>query len=90
MVILWFRSVVYHNSPLAYNEYLPSSFASSTNTRLSHQRRACLVIHPICPLISVYRTSSYIGAEFPKVLEMPEVEYRQANLTVECKSLLHY
>lgn len=87
MVILWFRSVVNHNSPLAYNEYLPSSFALSTNTRLFHQRRACLAIHPICRLIS---TSSYIGAEFPKILEMPQVEYRQANLTVECKSLLHY
>lgn len=28
----------------------------------------------------------YIGAEFPKVLEKPEVEYRQANLTVACES----
>ena len=25
----------------------------------------------------------YIGPEFPKVLDKPEVEYRQANLTVE-------
>jgi len=27
---------------------------------------------------------SYIGAEFPKVLGKPEVEYRQVNLTVSC------
>jgi len=27
---------------------------------------------------------SYIGLEFPKVLDKPEVEYRQVNLTVPC------
>ncbi|KAF8078139.1 hypothetical protein FPV67DRAFT_1464325 [Lyophyllum atratum] len=31
---------------------------------------------------SVVPATTYIGAEFPKVLERPEVEYRQANLTV--------
>ena len=29
---------------------------------------------------------SYLGAEFPKVLEQPDVEYKQANLTRSCKS----
>ncbi|KIK06638.1 hypothetical protein K443DRAFT_674295 [Laccaria amethystina LaAM-08-1] len=32
---------------------------------------------------SVVPPTTYIGAEFPKILEMPQVEYRQANLTVE-------
>jgi hypothetical protein len=27
---------------------------------------------------------SYIGPEFSKILEKPNVEYKQANLTVEC------
>ncbi|KZT26497.1 hypothetical protein NEOLEDRAFT_1177498 [Neolentinus lepideus HHB14362 ss-1] len=31
---------------------------------------------------SVAPATCYLGAEFPKVLEKPEVEYRQANLTV--------
>ncbi|KAJ3478695.1 hypothetical protein NLI96_g9585 [Meripilus lineatus] len=31
---------------------------------------------------SVSPPTTYIGAEFPKVLEKPIVEYRQANLTV--------
>lgn len=28
---------------------------------------------------------SYLGAEFPKVLEQADVEYKQANLTIACK-----
>lgn len=31
---------------------------------------------------SVYPPTTYLGAEFPKVLAQPDVEYRQANLTV--------
>jgi hypothetical protein len=31
---------------------------------------------------SVAPPTTYVGAEFPKVLEKPQVEYRQANLTV--------
>jgi hypothetical protein len=30
---------------------------------------------------------SYIGAEFPQIIAKPEVEYRQANLTVPCAYL---
>ncbi|KAF8636725.1 hypothetical protein AX17_003528 [Amanita inopinata Kibby_2008] len=31
---------------------------------------------------SVYPPTTYIGSEFPKILEKPQIEYRQANLTV--------
>jgi len=34
--------------------------------------------------IKVLPFFSYIGPEFSKVLQKPGVEYRQANLTVEC------
>lgn len=33
----------------------------------------------------MHRNNRYIGPEFTKILEKPEVEYRQANLTVACK-----
>ena len=33
-------------------------------------------------VLSLPTSSSYIGPEFPKVLEQPNVEYRQANLMV--------
>ncbi|KAF6764986.1 hypothetical protein DFP72DRAFT_869721 [Ephemerocybe angulata] len=31
---------------------------------------------------SVHPATTYLGSEFPKILEKPEVEYKQANLTV--------
>ncbi|RDB21502.1 hypothetical protein Hypma_011415 [Hypsizygus marmoreus] len=31
---------------------------------------------------SVHPATTYVGAEFPKILEKPQVEYKQANLTV--------
>ncbi|KAJ3985174.1 hypothetical protein F5890DRAFT_1181157 [Lentinula detonsa] len=35
---------------------------------------------------SVAPATTYLGAEFPKVLAKPEVDYKQANLTVPCAS----
>ncbi|RXW24887.1 hypothetical protein EST38_g929 [Candolleomyces aberdarensis] len=32
---------------------------------------------------SVHPATTYLGSEFPKILEKPQVEYKQANLTVE-------
>ena len=31
-------------------------------------------------------THRYVGSEFPEVLKKPNVEYRQANLTIPCMS----
>lgn len=33
-------------------------------------------------LLRLFLTVRYIGSEFPKLLDKPEVEYRQVNLTV--------
>ncbi|KAG5650371.1 hypothetical protein H0H81_012458 [Sphagnurus paluster] len=57
------------------------SLVSSTNSPFTPQQRIhfpnLLRIPSLTRLIS-----SYIGAEFPKILARPEVEYKQANLTV--------
>lgn len=37
------------------------------------------------PLTYTHKNNSYIGPEFTKILEKPQVEYRQANLTVACE-----
>ena len=66
------------------HQFIPffSIFVSWINTPLIHQPRTTFHSFPTPLLNQTYY--SYIGAEFPKVLEKPEVEYRQVNLTVSC------
>ena len=60
-----------------------SIFVSWINTPLSRQPRTFLS-HSLNLLLFQWMYYSYIGAEFPKVLEKLEVEYRQVNITVPC------
>lgn len=65
----------------------PSICASSTNSRCTLLLRKCACPSlPVKPspaqLALLCRRCSYLGAEFPKVLEKPNVEYKQANLTI--------
>lgn len=61
-----------------------SIFASWINTPLIRQPRTFLSQSLDLLLFFQWMYHSYIGAEFPKVLEKLEVEYRQVNLTVSC------
>lgn len=63
-----------------------SIFVLSTNTACLRLPRMSSMIcssphHSQCNVFA-----RYIGADFPKVLEKPIVEYRQANLTIPCTS----
>jgi len=64
-----------------------SIFALSIAFPFLHLQRA-YISSAFRPSNFNHRFIRYLGAEFPKILAHPDVEYRQANLTVPCMSSL--
>ncbi|KAI6151013.1 hypothetical protein BKA82DRAFT_4122827 [Pisolithus tinctorius] len=70
----------------------PSAIISVSGLNTCSRARRCFLVPPqgdslvshlrIVDKFSVSPPTTYLGSEFPKVLARPEVEYRQANLTI--------